>query len=842
MTADRRAGGRDFAALLRQRRRAAALTQAELASLAGLAVRTVREAEHGRTTRPQRTTAVLLADALGLTGEDRAGFLGAARGEGRQVPRPRAATATYRAHAPPPSLVGRAGEVAQLAELLAAPAGPSPVTLVGLAGVGKTALALAVTQQVAARFAAGVAVVTCDHDLAPDELLDVIAEGLGAAGFHDLPGRVAGSSALLVMDAVDRAVGGPLRKALAQLPPGVQVLATGRLPLAVPGERVWPVTPLPLPPAGSGRDLAEVAAFPAVELFLARLSRVRPDPLAEDEIPALVGLVRRLGGLPLALELAAAHGRLLRLPQILQRYGDRMLDLGEAGDVAGDGDSEGANGGDSEGPNGGDSGGDSVGEPTLRAALAGSYRLLGPAEQAALRRLAVFRARWSVELAEQMLAAAGGRDPVPLLDRLVSLGLIEVQGVRENRFRMLDLVRDFALEQARQRGELASARRAHARVITDLAGRLEPALAGPWLRATATRLDDLAAEVWAALTYAANHDPATALTLAARLTRWWRFRGREVVGHRWLRRLLDDPRTAEAGPTVRAWAMVGLARLAHEHGEGPAELPAARKALIEFRRLGDVSGELVAGRVLAAVCRASGRYDEARDHWAAALAVAVRYRRDRDAAMAQLGLAGQELRVGDLVAARRRLAAADRLGAQSGDRRLRLLATAALAEVARLAGRYEEAVATSRRVLAGLAELGDPGQRRCALGILAQSLAALGRCGEAERVLARLRADPQPAGGAEAACAAVEARLALARGDRVVAAEWFTAAAAALRAGGDFRALLETLVELSACLADPQRREQVLRELAGLCQESGFVLLERERAQLGDDWRPDRLS
>jgi predicted ATPase/DNA-binding XRE family transcriptional regulator len=824
MTADRRAGGRDFAALLRQRRRAAALTQAELASLAGLAVRTVREAEHGRTTRPQRTTAVLLADALGLTGEDRAGFLGAARGEGRSVPRPRVASPTYRAHAPP-SLVGRASEVAQLAELLAAPAGPSPVTLVGLAGVGKTALALAVTQQVAAGFAAGVVVVTCDHDSAPDELLDLIAEGLGAAGFPDLPERIAGSSALLVMDAVDRAAGGLARKVLAQLPPGVQVLATGRLPLAVPGERVWPVTPLSLPPAGSGRDLAEVAGCPAVELFLARLARVRPEPLAEDEVPALVGLVRRLGGLPLALEFAAAHGRLLRLPQILQRYGDRVLDLGEGGDGT-DGDS------------------DSEGEPTLRAALAGSYRLLGPEEQAALRRLAVFRARWSVELAEQVLAAAGGAgDPVPLLDRLVSLGLIEVQGVRENRFRMLDVVRDFALEQARQRGELAGARRAHARVITDLAGRLEPALAGPWLRATATRLDDLAAEVWAALTYAANHDPATALTLAARLTRWWRFRGRDVVGHRWLRRLLDDPRTAEAGPTVRAWAMVGLARLAHEHGDGPAELPAARKALIEFRRLGDVSGELVAGRVLAAVCRASGRYDEARDHWAAALAVAVRYRRDRDAALAQLGLAGQELRVGDLVAARRRLAAADRLGAQSGDRRLRLLATAALAEVARLAGRYEEAVATSRRVLAGLAELGDPGQRRCALGILAQSLAALGRCGEAERVLARLRADPQPAGGAAAAaCAAVEARLALARGDRVVAAEWFTAAAAALRAGGDLRALLEALVELSACLADRQRREQVLLELAGLCQERGFVLLERERAQLGDDWRPDRLS
>lgn len=78
-----RVGGADFAALLRQRRRAAGLTQAELARAAGLAVRTVRDMERGRTTRPQRTTGVLLADALGLTGEERAGFLGAAREIGR---------------------------------------------------------------------------------------------------------------------------------------------------------------------------------------------------------------------------------------------------------------------------------------------------------------------------------------------------------------------------------------------------------------------------------------------------------------------------------------------------------------------------------------------------------------------------------------------------------------------------------------------------------------------------------------------------------------------------------------------------------------------------------------
>src|SRR5690606_23753397 len=159
-------------------------------------------------------------------------------------------------------------------------------------------------------------------------------------------------------------------------------------------------------------------------LFLDRLARVRPEPPAPDEVPALIGLVRRLGGLPLALELAAAHGRLLRLPEILQRYGDRVLDLGEGA------------------------------EQTLREAVAGSYRLLNPAEQYGLRRLSVFRHRWSMELAERLLDT--GEDPLPLLDRLVGLGLVAVSGAREHRFRLLDVVRDFATEQAARHGELAA--------------------------------------------------------------------------------------------------------------------------------------------------------------------------------------------------------------------------------------------------------------------------------------------------------------------------------------------------------------------------------------------------
>jgi predicted ATPase/transcriptional regulator with XRE-family HTH domain len=837
MTADPPAAGPEFATLLRARRRAAGLTQAELAGLAGVAVRTVREVERGRTARPQRTTAVLLADALGLTGEERAGFLGAARGQGSALakglgpglpalPRLRAAVTSRPAGLPPaPALWGRDGELTRLVELVDDPGDRGPVALVGVAGVGKTALALAVAQRAADRFPGGATSLVVDPHATVAELVDAVAAALG----YPLDPDPGGAPALLLLDAVDRAPQ-QVRAALAQLPPSLRLVTTGRAPLGVPGELVWPVAPLGLPPAGADLALAEVGQYPAAALFLDRLARVRSEPPAPDEVPALVGLVRRLGGLPLAIELAAAHGRLLRVPEILKRYGDRVLDLGE-----GEGD-----------------------DRTLRAAVAGSYRLLHPVQQHALRWLAAFRDRWSVDLAEQLLAAPGGPavpDPVPLLDRLVSLGLVVVGDGREHRFRMLDVVHDFAAEQAERRGEVAAARRAHAVVIARLVARAGPALTGAGRPAAVARLDEVAAEIWAALNHAANDDPHTALALAAQLPYWWRYRGRDVAGRHWLRRLLADPRTAGADPAVRAWAMVGLARLAYEHGEGAAERPAAEVALATFRRLADLGGELAAAQVLSVVCLANGRYDEAREHSLSVLAVANRHGRSRDAAAAQLGLTWHEVRVGDLAAARRRLAAADRLAAQSGDRRLRVLATAYAAELARLAGRYEVAVDTGRRAMARLDEVGDPGHRRRVLATVGQALAALDRVADAERVLARLRADDQARPGitaavadprpapAEGLCAAIEARLALARGDRVMAAEWFAAAAAAFRAGQagqDRRDLLEALAELAGCLADLPpgelgSREQVLAELSRTRVEGGFVLLARERALTGLD-------
>lgn len=817
-------GNTAFDALLRARRLAAGLTQAELAGRAGVGIRTVRDLERGRS-RPQRTTMELLAKALGLTGRERADFLGAARGTSVET----GSSGPAGVELPPAAeLIGRDRDISELAALLAG-FDSRTVSLVGLAGVGKTGLALAVAHRVAAVHPAGVAGILVSDVSTPDDVLAAIASVFGVGRAADLAGRLAGAPALLMVDAVERAPDAVAVALtwLAGAAPTLRVLATGRHPIGVPGERVWPVAPLEVPPADVQADLDAVAGYPAAALFLARLRQVRREPLEPDEVGALIGLVRKLGGLPLALELAAARGRVLDLNEILNRYGDRVLDLAGPAPAQPDPTSEPAV------------------TVTLRDAVAASYRLLEADERRALRRLSAFRNRWSVDLAESMLAdetgqVAGG-DPVELLDRLIALGLLSVRGSGPFRFRLLDVVRDFATERAAANGELGRIRRRHAVVFSALAARTAPELAGGSFSAAVGRLDDVASDLWAALAYSANDDPHTALRLAAGLPRWWRFRGRDVPGRQWLRRLLDDPRTADADQLVRAWAGVGVGQLAAEHGGGAEELPAAEAALAEFRRAGDLTGELAARSLLCALWMTTGGYDEARRHGEAVLALASRAGRIRDMAVAQNNLTWHEIRVGDLRAARRRLAAVDRLAEQCGEHRLRALARANLAEVARLDGRYVEAEVLGRRAIAALAELGDPGHRRRVLGTIGRAHAQAGQVDEARAVLAEIRqlvAASEPAtperlalGRVESGeAASIEAILAFGRGDKESAAEWFNSAAQAYAGGHDLRDVAEALVWLVASTEEPEARRSAVDWLTSVCKEGGITLLPRERA------------
>jgi predicted ATPase len=684
-----------------------------------------------------------------------------------------------------------------VSELLA---GYDVVLLTGVAGVGKTCLALAVVHHVADLFPGGVAGISISDVSESDDILAAAASVFGVARAADLPERCAGQPTLLMVDGADRAptACGTALSWLRAHAPRLRVLVTSRQPVDLPGVVAWPVSPLDVPSRGPASDLAELSGYPAVSLFLERLRQVRRHPVEPAEVPVLCELVRRLGGLPLAIELAAARGRVLELSEILDRYGHRVLDLG------------------GQRPDG----------QTLREAVAASYRLLDTGEQVALERLAAFAGRWSVELAEELLS--GVTDDIEgVLDRLVGLGLVNVRAAGPLRFRLLDVVHDFAVERCAEAGHLDEVRTRHARLFAGIAARTAGDLDGPMMPAATSLLDHLLSDLLAALQHAADAEPETALRLAAALTRWWRFRGRDSEGRAWLRRLLADPRNNQADPTVRASAQLGAATLAIEHGEGLAELAAARQALETFRRSGDVSGELAAHSCLSLLWQAVGGYDDARHHGEAMLDLATRTGRSREILVAHNNLTWHDVRVGDLAEASRRLETVVRL---ADDARLRAVALADLAEVARLQGRYSFAVETGRRAVTQLAEVGDPGHRVRAQGTVGLALAESGATGEAEAIWTTLADVGQAAEGTRAM---IGGYLARSRGEGAYAVKLFEVAAAALLGHHDARDVVEALVGAAASTDDRAERGSILAQLDEVCRRGGLVLLPRDRALLG---------
>jgi transcriptional regulator with XRE-family HTH domain len=438
-----------FASLLLRLRQAAGLTQEELATRARVGVRTVRDLEAGRATRPQRSTVDLLAAALGLTGTDRARFEAASRG--RPVPLvslPRVEP-----------LIGRDEDVAEVARLLEI---ADLVTIVGMAGVGKAVLAITVANEVGYRFPGGVGAVRVTEVSTEAEVLASVASALTASPVGELHSHLRlrpADRALLVVTNTDRSPSAAI-SAIGWLRQhtGVRILATSRQPLGVAGEHQWALGPLEVPPPDATG--AAVLAYPAARLFADRLRRVRAKPVTEADMPVLGELVRRLGGLPFALQLAAARGRVLDLSELLAR-----ASRGPVSDVV-----------------------DPAGQ-TVRSAVLASWDLLTPVEQTALCWLSTFQWRWSIDLAEELLAACpemAGSDPIAIIDRLVGLGLVRARGdsspggtaAAAPRLHVFDAVRQVALEQAQARGILAAARDQHATVIARVCARAVPVNAG----------------------------------------------------------------------------------------------------------------------------------------------------------------------------------------------------------------------------------------------------------------------------------------------------------------------------------------------------------------------------
>jgi predicted ATPase len=446
-------------------------------------------------------------------------------------------------------LVGRKREVADLRRVLGTDRS-ALVTIVGPGGIGKTRLALEAAAEVAPAFGDGVSFVDLSAVREPGLVEPTIVAHLGLLG--RLVDHLRERELLLVLDNLEQVVEvGADLAALLEASPRLAILATSREPLRVRAEVEYPLKPL--------------AEAPAVELFRQRAHTV--DPGFEAMYERLTELCERLERMPLAIELAAARVKVLSAEELLIRL-DRRLPLLTAG--ARDAPAR---------------------QRTLRATIEWSYDLLDEDERRLFVSLAVFAGGWTLDSAEQVCNA-----DLDVLQSLADKSLIRSE---DGRFRMLETIREYALERLEESGELGQLRARHAEYFLQLGLRAEPELTGAqqhvWLERLASDYDNLRA----ALEWCAAARPADGLRLASALVLFWFNRSLYRDGLHWLEEVLakteDEANAARAGALWGAgflWVLIGDAERAKPRLEAGLALARSLNAAAIAARSLEVIGLL----------------------------------------------------------------------------------------------------------------------------------------------------------------------------------------------------------------------------------------------------------
>jgi len=522
------------AARLRARRATLGLTQAELAERAGVSERAVSDIERGLRRVVYRETTRRLVAALELSGSEAADFEAAARGRAmRPEDRPLPVTPSTLT-LPRTRLIGRAEEVEMATGLVMNP-DVRLVTLVGPGGVGKTRIAVELGASLMDQFEGGVVFVSLANLRDPELVLPAIAGALKArvASIAALGEHLRGRRVLLILDTVEHLLGvAPALAELVATTDTCKIVITSRAPLNVRAEHLFEVVPLPLPRA--------------VEMFLACAEAGQPSsPKARVADAVATDICRRLDGLPLAIELAAARLRLLA-PTELREHLDHRHQLLAGGPV--------------DLPER---------QRSMEATISWSYDLLPSDARRLIEQLSVFAGGCSLESAKHVCDPVEGL--MVQLGQLVDFSLVMRDALdgEAARYRMLDTVREYAAERHAARvgrdGVDALSRR-HADYFRILAEEAEPRLRGAGQQEWTVRLAAEHDNLRAALSWAIAHDEVEmALRIAGSLWMFWRLSGAFSEGRTWMDKVLAMS-TDDHG-AVRAKGLWGAGWLAYHQGD-----------------------------------------------------------------------------------------------------------------------------------------------------------------------------------------------------------------------------------------------------------------------------------
>lgn len=499
----------------------------------------------------------------------------------------------------PTPFVGRERELEQVTALLE---GARLVTFVGVGGGGKTRLALETAGRVLGSFADGVFLVELAPLSDPDLVAPAVVSAVGLvidqlgpgpdAVLERLAEHLARRRVLIVLDNCEHVVErvAAVADALLRSCPDLTLLATSREPLGVPGEELWRIPSLSLPPDdAAGPD--DLAGADAVAFFCGRGRAADPGfRLTGANAGAVAHICRRLDGIPLALELAAARLRLLSAAEVAERLDDRFRLLTAGSRTVLDR------------------------HRTLRAAVDWGYELLSPSERVVLGRLSVFAGGFDVDGAEAVVPDGKAMVPEDVLDgigALVDRSWVVVEpGVERTRYRLLETIRQYAGEKLAAAGEQEDARRRHAEYFRRLAtvDPDQPLRSPSWTARVESDLDNVRSALdW----FFAAGEIEACLQMTGGMSRFWGLTGRVPEGRTWLERVLTvaSPSSPSVGLVA---ALNGLGFVLFQAGEPPGVAGAfIQRAMAAARAIGDRPGYSVGCGFLGFRALQRGELDQA---------------------------------------------------------------------------------------------------------------------------------------------------------------------------------------------------------------------------------------